>query len=517
MKKEIVVYAFISLIVILIIGVSINGFAFIRVPISSCSDSDGGMDYYEYGEIDNYADYCVSTSSLKEYYCSGDSMSYTTYDCEFGCEGGVCISSSCSLNECNLVQDKWCDQAPNWESYGYTESCEFKDYSLNSTYCEGNVCDYVNHKYCSGNQWFSGYYCDVSYCGTNVYSQDYCACDYSGIEVCDNYQDDDCDGYVDCKDTECSCDCSEGETKSCGSEEGVCTIGVQVCEGGGWGDCSGVEVSNEVCDELDNDCDGEIDEDCDCVPGELRDCGSDIGICNAGNQYCVEGKWSICYGASYAASGDEVCNGVDDDCDGEVDEGCGCIQGNMQECGTNVGLCEIGEQTCEAGVWGECLGGVQSFAEVCSDEVDNDCDGKIDLDDENCGGGEVIESVEIDEEEIEVDTSVDYEDEEEEEEFENNIDLIEDSDGFGYYTLIIILVVLLVLGGLGYFLYKKGMFKKGKKKSSMKPVQKKSVQRPVQRPIQRMPSKKSLKRVINPLEDKLMSSFKKSSSLFKKK
>lgn len=67
----------------------------------------------------------------------------------------------------------------------------------------------------------------------------------------------------------------------------------------------------EVCDLLDNNCDGQIDE------GVSRPCQS---VCGSGVEACVAGRWATCSAPQPVA---EICNnGLDDDCNGQVDEGC---------------------------------------------------------------------------------------------------------------------------------------------------------------------------------------------------
>jgi hypothetical protein len=72
-------------------------------------------------------------------------------------------------------------------------------------------------------------------------------------------------------------------------------------------------------------------------------------------------------------------NGLDDNCDGAVDEGCTCTTGERRPCflgppdRRDHGACSDGVETCsEFGIWSACLGGTSPSAEVCNG-ADDDC------------------------------------------------------------------------------------------------------------------------------------------------
>ncbi|MBN8611433.1 MAG: VCBS repeat-containing protein, partial [Deltaproteobacteria bacterium] len=67
----------------------------------------------------------------------------------------------------------------------------------------------------------------------------------------------------------------------------------------------------------------------------------------------------------------ELCDARDNDCDPAIDEDV------ARDCGSDVGECRIGRQTCSVGVWSVCAGEIPPADETC-DTLDNDCDGEDD-------------------------------------------------------------------------------------------------------------------------------------------
>ena len=205
--------------------------------------------------------------------------------------------------------------------------------------------------------------------GTNPLADDVCR---PLPEVC-NGDDDDCDGTVD---ENLVTACYEG---AAGSEDvGLCVAGERRCRDGAWLSCEGqVTPTEESCDLRDEDCDGRVDED---VPGEGAPCDTgNSGICADGVLSCFAGAIRC---AALTERQVEVCNGLDDDCDGTVDEG---------EISCGDGLCVRTVPACSGGLDNVC----RPLPPVGPDDTcngdDEDCDGVTDeavlAQDVECGRG----------------------------------------------------------------------------------------------------------------------------------
>jgi hypothetical protein len=216
--------------------------------------------------------------------------------------------------------------------------------------------------------------------------------------ACSDGCSNDGDTAIDCADADCAgigacatADAGPGDAGSAVDAGPVCASGVE----------SDVAACGDGCDN-----DGDSDIDCDdsecigvegcneCAPGDMDiECGppDETGACTFGRRFCgIDGTWGACEDAVLPV--EEECNGGtaetdDEDCDGVIDNGCDCINGDPRVCqaeGAEVGLpsiCTAVTQTCADGVWPrDC--GLESFTspgtEACEGTFDEDCDGAVD-------------------------------------------------------------------------------------------------------------------------------------------
>jgi hypothetical protein len=212
---------------------------------------------------------------------------------------------------------------------------------------------------------------DINHCGSCVNAcslSEFCnidrMCEKIKMEVC-NGKDDDGNMLID----DILADIQIGV---CGGSLKICNDGHEIEPN--YQQISSYEVNEGLCDGLDNDCDGVVDETLSNVPL----ISNQLGICQGAFKEC---RGNMGYVDQYdQITGylidDTTCDGVDNDCDGKLDESVDLMLLEKQ-----LGLCEGFKEVCALadGIFVDYQQSIdyQEIESKC-DGLDNDCDGRVD-------------------------------------------------------------------------------------------------------------------------------------------
>jgi len=208
-----------------------------------------------------------------------------------------------------------------------------------------------------------GGYQDKAICHDFGAAGRFCATPCDASTAClDGYSCTELGGSAYCLPTSGQCDCDavakvQGLSTACSlvNEAGTCP-GLRTCGDAGLGPCEGRTPADETCNDLDDDCDGQTDEGF-TEKGTACD-GPDLDECKDGVTVCGPNGVEC---ADDAAAASEACdNDKDDDCDGETDEGCCntlgapcCANG---QCGEPY-VCKFGVCGCDQKTKTACIDG----------------------------------------------------------------------------------------------------------------------------------------------------------------
>ena len=299
------------------------------------------------------------------------------------CRGRNCFGSK--PRKCGLRTLSWCNRKVPHKDPTYCPGDSFCDLALN--YC-------VPRNFCRDDACTKTVGCHPGECDKAAFDEpapvcENASCGQTGLNTCFNNathgvctlevtttSDDNCDGI----DNDCNGKIDDGyKSRKTTTGKGKCAATCTTqCRGGmEVAACSGgsrpTGDADNTCNGVDDDCDGLVDED---FRGGTVTCGA--GACQStGTITCRMGrKINSCQPGNGSGS-DTSCNGVDDDCDGQIDED---FVSSSTNCG--VGACQsTGSLTCAAGVeTNSCVPGVPAPIDSTCDGVDDDCDGFVDED-----------------------------------------------------------------------------------------------------------------------------------------
>jgi hypothetical protein len=364
---------------------------------TDCNDADGAVNpgaTEVCNSIDDNCDGNTDEGVENTYYADADGDTY-------GDAGSTTMA--CSAPEGYVSDATDCNDADGAVNPGATEVCNGIDDN-----CDGNTDEGVQNTYyadADGDTYGDAGSTTMACSAPEGYVSDATDCnDADGAvnpgatEVC-NGIDDNCDGNID-----------EGLTFTTyyadadGDTYGDAASTVTTCDGAPEGyvsdatDCNDADGAvnpgaTEVCNGIDDNCDGNIDEGventyyADADGDTYGDAGSTTMACSAPEGYVADA--TDCNDADGAVNpgATEVCNGIDDNCDGNTDEGVlttfyadadgdthGDAAASVEACSAPEGYvasnddCDDASSTVYPGA-----------PEICNNGIDEDCDGGIDV------------------------------------------------------------------------------------------------------------------------------------------